>query len=132
MSAAPTYQVVFKFQFQQNFASKQIQISIEDSNSFVINGSDEAQVQGYPAGDIPPLLNFSVSGKQLFFNVDSGTTGSGVEGIVWSTFTNGGGSQDLVLDVQFPAGLVVASYVVEQTSSQGLLNAGKNVITVTP
>src|SRR5579859_7431686 len=95
MTTAPTYQVAFKFQFQQGFSGKQIQLNIADANNFVIDNGKQAQLEPYMGSDTPPLLNFSLSNQQLFLNIDSGVQGDGVEGVLWSTFTSSGNTQTL-------------------------------------
>lgn len=126
MSSPPKYQVAFKFQFQQNVTGT-VQLAITDSNNFVVSAQEKAQLQGY-SGDTPPLLNFSMDSKELFFNIDGGESGSGVESIVWSTFTNGGSAPSLMVNLQMPTVVIAASYMVLTTGSSGQLVNGQNTI----
>lgn len=130
MTAAATYQVAFKFQFQQGFSGKQIQLAIADTNNFVIDNGKQAQLEPYMGSDTPPLLNFSLSNQQLFLNIGSGLQGDGVEGVLWSTFTSSGNGQTLNVELTAPTGLINAYYTVMGTSTSGQLSAGKNTITV--
>jgi len=132
MTTAPTYQVTFKFQFQQGFSGKQIQLDIADANNFVINNGKQAQLEPYIASNTPPLLNFSLSNQQLFLNIGSGEEGDGLEGVLWSTFTDAGNAQTLSLNFTAQTGLISAYYAVSGTSSSGQLRAGNNIITVNP
>lgn len=125
MSSSPKYQVIFKFQFQQNVTGT-VQLAITDSNNFVVSAQEKAQLQGY-SGDTPPLLNFSMDSKQLFFNIDGGKSGSGVESIVWSTFTNGS-APSLMVNLQMPTVVIAASYTVLSTGASGQLVNGQNTI----
>jgi hypothetical protein len=129
MANAPVYQVAFQFLFNQDFTNQKVQIAVADSNKFLVSDSQVAQLEAYAGNTTPPLLNFSVSGKQLFFNVSQGTTYAGMQGVVWSTFTAGADST-LVLDTQFSVGLMMASYKVIGTSAGGQLVSGRNTIKV--
>src|SRR5579859_7697816 len=120
MANAPVYQIAFMFQFNQSFANQKVQIDVADSNDFLTSDSEAAQLEAYSGSTTPPLLNFSVSGKQLFFNVSQGSTYAGMQGVVWSTFT-AGADDTLDLDLQFSAGLMTGSYKVLSTGAAGQL-----------
>lgn len=129
MKSAPTYQVVFKCQFQQDISSQPIQIDIVDSNSFVMTKGEKAQLQPYLGTSTPPLANFSVSGQQLYLNVSHGEEDTGMESIVWATFTSAGEAQTLTINLTVSPAISM-SYMVMNTSASGSLKAGKNVISI--
>ncbi|MFC5743240.1 hypothetical protein [Dyella tabacisoli] len=129
MQAAQKYQVAFKFQFEQDISNQAIQIDIVDTNSFLITKGEKAQLQPYLANSTPPLMSFSVSSQQLFLNISKGGEDEGMEGVVWATFTNGGGDPTLTINLAAtPA--INSSYTVMGTQTSGALKAGKNVISI--
>ena len=125
-----TYQIAFKFQFQQDFTNQQVQIEIVDANNFVMQNGERLQLQPYLDNETPPLFNFSVSNQQMFFNIASGSESQGMQCLAWATFTDAGNSETLSLDLQAPTGLINIYYSVLNTSSNGLLEAGPNTIFV--
>jgi len=129
MTSAPVYQIAFMFVFNQDFTSQKVQIDVADSNSFVVSNTQTAQLEAYSGSVTPPLLNFSVSGQQLFFNISEGTTYGGMQALVWSSFTAGSPST-LQLDAQFPSGLITATYNVLGVTASGQLVSGRNTIQI--
>ena len=127
MANAPVYQIAFMFQFNQSFTNQKVQIAVADSNNFLTSDSQTAQLEAYSGNTTPPLLNFSVSGKELFFNVSQGSTYAGMQGVVWSTFTTGA-DDTLDLDLQFSTGLMTGTYKVLETGVGGQLVSGRNTI----
>jgi hypothetical protein len=127
MANAPVYQIAFMFQFTQSFTNQKVQIAVADSNNFLTSDSQVAQLEAYSGNTTPPLLNFSVSSKELFFNVSQGSTYAGMQGVVWSTFT-AGVDDTLDLDLQFSTGLIAGSYKVLSTGTGGQLVSGHNTI----
>ncbi|MBB6064898.1 hypothetical protein [Pseudoxanthomonas broegbernensis] len=125
-----TYQVAFKFQFQQDFTNQQVQIQIADTNNFVMQSNERVQLQPYQDSYTPPLLNFSVSNKLMFFNIAKGSAAQGLQGLAWATFTDAGNNETLNLDLQVPGGLMNVYYAVLNTSSSGQLKPGQNTISV--
>lgn len=130
MADAPIYQISFMFQFTQSLTDQKVLIGVVDSNNFLLSDSQQAQLEAYSGSTTPPLLNFSVSGKQMFFNVSQGSTYGGMQGVVWSTFTPGAQESELALDLQFSAGLMFGTYKVLNTRASGGLVAGRNTIKV--
>jgi hypothetical protein len=131
MSSAPTYQVAFKFQFQQDLSGQPVLINIVDSNQFVLKPGEKIQLQPYFSNSTPPLSDFSLSDQQLYFNIGNAEADTGVESIVWATFTNGANAQTLTVELQTQTGLIASSYQVLNTGSSGALRAGNNTISVT-
>ena len=129
MTSAPVYQIAFMFVFNQDFTSQKVQIDVADSNSFVVSNTQTAQLEAYSGSVTPPLLNFSVSGQKLFFNISEGTTYGGMQALVWSSFTVGSPST-LQLDAQFPSGLITATYNVLGVTASGQLVSGRNTIQI--
>ncbi|GLQ87784.1 hypothetical protein [Dyella flagellata] len=130
MSNSPQYQVVFQFMFQQNFTGT-IELDITDNNSFLIAPSQRAQLAPYLGNDTPPLLNFGMSSKQLFFSIDGGVGGRGLQSIVWSSFTSDAGDASLMVELQVSSPEVTAYYaVLGAGGGSGSLNNGMNSIVV--
>lgn len=127
MANAPVYQIAFKFQFNQDFTNQKVQIDVTDTNNFVMSDTRQTQLQAYLSESTPPLLNFSASGQQLFFNVGSGKQYGGMQSVAWSTFT-AGSDPTLDLNLQFSSGLINASYTVLNTGASGQLLPGNNTI----
>lgn len=129
MANAPVYQIAFMFVFNQDFTSQKVQINVADSNSFLVSDKQAAQLEAYSANATPPLLNFSVSGQQMFFNVSDGKTYGGMQCLAWSTFS-AGSAPTLQLDMQFPSGLITATYNVLGGSASGQFVSGRNTIKI--
>lgn len=129
MANAPVYQIAFMFVFNQDFSSQKVQINVVDSNSFLVTDNQTAQLEAYSGNATPPLLNFSVSGQQVFFNVSEGKTYGGMQCVAWSTFS-AGNTPTLQLDLQFASGLITATYNVLGGSASGQLVSGRNTIQI--
>lgn len=129
MANPPVYQIAFQFLFNQNFDNQKVLIDIQDSNSFLMNDNYTAQLAAYASNSTPPLLNFSLSGKQLYFNIDQGLIREGMQAVVWSSFS-AGTQPSLQLNAQFQGGLITASYSVQGTGTSGVLAYGANTIKV--
>ena len=129
MTDAPIYQIAFMFVFNQDLANQKAQIGMTDGNTFLVSDSRTAQLQSYVDNATPPLLAFSVSGTQMFFNVSEGKAHAGMQGVAWSTFT-AGSPPTLELDVQFSGGLITATYAVIGTGVGGQFTPGRNTITL--
>ncbi|WP_157504414.1 MULTISPECIES: hypothetical protein [Luteibacter] len=129
MANAPIYQIAFMFVFNQDFTNQKVQLNVADSNDFLVTDSQTAQLEAYSGNTTPPLLNFSVSGKQVFFNVSDGKTYGGMQALVWSSFT-AGSPPTLQLDLAFSSGLITATYNVPGGSASGQLVSGRNTITI--
>lgn len=129
MTNAPVYQIAFMFVFNQDFTNQKVQIDVADGNSFLVSKSQTAQLEAYSGNVTPPLLNFSVSGQQMFFNVSEGKTYGGMQSLVWSTFT-AGSPPTLQLRLQFSSGLITATYNVIDGNASGQLVSGDNTIKI--